>query len=170
MANPGVGEVILYTWDLTDQIIASAAARGVHSALSKALDGVNLVTALTVAHDVEAHLMQVLERVPVPTEAWVSHHEGLTSRETEIVTLITGGLSNHEIAERTYLSINSVQSYIRSAYRTMGVTSRSNAVLWGIDHGLAPTRARVTAWPSAQQPSHDWECGLTRTDQVGTRQ
>lgn len=42
-----------------------------------------------------------------------------------------------------FVSINSIKSYIRAAYRTMGVTSRSQAVLWGVEHGLAPERVRV---------------------------
>ena len=56
-------------------------------------------------------------------------------------------MSNHEIARQTYLSINSVQSYIRAAYRTMGVTSRSQAVLWGIDHGFTRDRRRIVRTP-----------------------
>jgi DNA-binding CsgD family transcriptional regulator len=42
------------------------------------------------------------------------------------------------------LSINSIKSYIRSAYRKIGVTSRSRAILWGIDHGFQPDRSRAT--------------------------
>jgi two-component system, NarL family, response regulator LiaR len=42
------------------------------------------------------------------------------------------------------LSINSIKSYIRSAYRKIGVTSRSRAILWGIDHGFQPDRARMS--------------------------
>jgi DNA-binding CsgD family transcriptional regulator len=35
------------------------------------------------------------------------------------------------------ISLNSVKSYIRSAYRKTGVQSRSQAVLWAVSHGLA---------------------------------
>ena len=59
------------------------------------------------------------------------------------------GLSNGEIAARTFLSINSVKSYIRSAYRAMGVSTRSQAVLWGIDNGMAPTRMRIVLPPAS---------------------
>jgi DNA-binding CsgD family transcriptional regulator len=38
------------------------------------------------------------------------------------------------------LSPNSVKSYIRSAYRRIGATSRSQAVLWGIEHGFGESR------------------------------
>jgi DNA-binding CsgD family transcriptional regulator len=37
-----------------------------------------------------------------------------------------------------HISPNSLKSYIRAAYRKIGVTTRSQAVLWGIRHGLRP--------------------------------
>ncbi len=46
--------------------------------------------------------------------------------------------------ERTLLSINSVKSYIRSAYRAMGVTSRSQAVRWCMERGLDTAPQRIT--------------------------
>ena len=51
------------------------------------------------------------------------------------LALIAQGLSNQEIADRAYISINSVKTYIRTAYRKMGVTTRSQAVLWGVRNG-----------------------------------
>jgi two-component system, NarL family, response regulator LiaR len=47
-------------------------------------------------------------------------------------------LLNEQIAEATYLSINTVKTYIRTAYRKMGVTRRSQAVLLGVEHGFQP--------------------------------
>lgn len=60
----------------------------------------------------------------------------LSVRERQVVTLIAHGLSNQEIAEELFLSINSVKTYVRSAYRRIGVTRRSQAVVWGLTHGL----------------------------------
>jgi DNA-binding NarL/FixJ family response regulator len=74
---------------------------------------------------------------------WPGRAAGLSSREAEIVALITQGLSNQAIAERAYLSINSVKTYIRSAYRKMHVTSRSQAVLWGVENGFKPDMLRT---------------------------
>ena len=79
---------------------------------------------------------------PRPASVWPGKEHGLTVRESEIVALITQGLSNQEIAERSYLSINSVKTYIRTAYRKMGVERRSQAVLWGIRHGFEPDTVR----------------------------
>ncbi|WP_137293738.1 helix-turn-helix transcriptional regulator [Nocardioides dongxiaopingii] len=70
---------------------------------------------------------------------------GLTAREREIVGHIVSGLSNREIGDALSLSINSVKTYIRSAYRKMGVERRTQAVLWGLSRGLGsdPTPALV---------------------------
>lgn len=62
---------------------------------------------------------------------------GPTPREAQIIAATAQGLANSEIAGRLFLSINTVKTYIRTAYRKMDVTSRSQALLWAIDHGLA---------------------------------
>jgi NarL family two-component system response regulator LiaR len=72
----------------------------------------------------------------LPATDWPGHDAGLSAREAEILALITQGLSNREIAERSYLSINSVKTYIRAAYRKVGVTRRSQAIVWGLTHGF----------------------------------
>lgn len=73
---------------------------------------------------------------PTQGQDWPGRREGLTVRESDILLLVAHGLCNQDISDRLFLSINSIKSYIRSAYRKMGVESRSQAVLWGIDHGF----------------------------------
>ena len=62
-----------------------------------------------------------------------------------MVSLICQGLTNQEIADRAFLSINSIKTYIRSAYRKIGVTGRVGAVSWSLQHGFQPDQARSTA-------------------------
>ena len=45
---------------------------------------------------------------------WPGRGEGLSDRESEILALITQGRSNAEVAALTYLSPNTVKSYIRT--------------------------------------------------------
>ena len=71
---------------------------------------------------------------------WPGREEGLTPRESEVLALITRGLSNEQVATTTRLSPNSVKSYIRGAYRKIGVSSRTQAVLWALDHGFQVER------------------------------
>ena len=60
----------------------------------------------------------------------------LTPRELEVLRLIARGLSNQEIADQVFVSINSVKTYIRSAYRKIGVRSRTQAVAWCLQNDL----------------------------------
>ena len=92
---------------------------------------------------------------PAGGARWLGATEGLARRESETIVLLAQGLSNQEIARRMCVSINSVKGYIRSAYRKMGVDSRTRALLWAIDHGLGPQLARrnlVAALPAARVP------------------
>ena len=54
-----------------------------------------------------------------------------------MLTFIVRGLTNAEIAARCYLSINTVKTYTRTAYRKIGVSSRSQA--WGFRNGFVST-------------------------------
>jgi DNA-binding NarL/FixJ family response regulator len=101
-------------------------------------------------------------RVELPREN-VSRLNELTEREQGVLILITAGLSNREITEQACLTINTVKSYIRSSYRKIGVTTRSQAVLWGVAHGLALSRGpnRATSLGNALPPEGSPRTGLT---------
>ena len=60
-----------------------------------------------------------------------------------MIALITQGLSNLDIAERAFLSANTVKTYIRSAYRKIGVKNRQQAVIWGVNNGFQPDTLRT---------------------------
>ena len=81
--------------------------------------------------------------------AWARSDPGLSARESSILVLLTQGLSNQQIADASFLSINSVKTYIRSAYRKIDVETRTQALLWGMDHGLRPAGAGRTWEPAA---------------------
>ena len=74
---------------------------------------------------------------------------GLTEREVAVLELIAAGLSNHQIAAELFVSINTVKTYVRTAYRRIGAKSRSQAVIWALSQGLGPQ----TEVPDADAPS-----------------
>lgn len=81
--------------------------------------------------------------------ASTAHSEGLTGRESEVLSLIVSAMSNREVANHLSLSLNSVKSYIRSIYRKIGVSSRSEAVSWAIQHGFRADHSvpdRLNEW------------------------
>jgi predicted ATPase/DNA-binding CsgD family transcriptional regulator len=62
---------------------------------------------------------------------------GLTGREVEVLRLLAGGLTDLQIAEKLILSPRTVHAHISSIYSKLGVTSRSVATRYAIEHRLA---------------------------------
>ena len=60
----------------------------------------------------------------------------LTERERDVLELITNGYSNAEISRMLYLSLNTIKTYVRTSYRKVGAETRSQAIVWGVRHGL----------------------------------
>lgn len=144
--NPHARRVVVYTWNFHPELLSMARDLGVHGYLSKALTARELVAALEAVHAGESVIS------PSPTKArtqggdWPGRGEGLTDREAEILALITQGKNNAEIAALTYLSPNTVKSYIRGLYRKIDVNSRTQAVLWGVRNGFLPDHRRIDHW------------------------
>lgn len=137
-------KVVIYSWNLEPQLIQEALDRGARGYLSKVLTGPEIVQALErVMRDEIVVLTGEDETSVGGVGDWPGRAAGLSSREAEVIALITQGLSNQEIAERVYLSINSIKSYVRTAYRKMGVATRPQAVLWGVENGFKPDSLRT---------------------------
>jgi len=145
--NPNARRVVVYTWNFASDLVESALQQGVSGYLSKALPARDLVSALCAVHAGEKVVSETPGRSrPITGLDWPGRSEGLSDRESEVLALITQGLSNADVAALTYLSPNTVKSYIRSAYGKIGVESRTQAVLWGVDHGFVPDHRRIEHW------------------------
>jgi DNA-binding NarL/FixJ family response regulator len=142
--------VVVYTWNFDQRLIESARGQGAHGYLSKALSARDLVAAIEAVHAGNVVISDPPLRVrSAPALEWPGRGEGLTDRESEILALITQGMSNAEVADLTYLSPNTVKSYIRTIYRKIDVASRTQAVLWGVQHGFTPDHRRVERWQNS---------------------
>jgi DNA-binding NarL/FixJ family response regulator len=145
--NPRAHRVVVYTWNFHPDLIASAQHHGAHGYLSKTLPARDLVAALEAVHAGETVVSDVPPRARSAAGLdWPGRGEGLSDRESEVLALITQGMSNADVARLTYLSPNTVKSYIRAIYRKIEVGSRTQAVLWGVEHGFTPDHHRIEHW------------------------
>jgi DNA-binding NarL/FixJ family response regulator len=145
--NPRASKVVVYTWNFQPELVQSAQHQGIHGYLSKTLPARELVAALESVHAGETVISSAPKRAGSALGLdWPGRHEGFTDRESEILALITQGKSNADVATLTYLSPNTVKSYIRSIYRKIDVESRTQAVLWGVAHGFTPDHHRIDHW------------------------
>jgi non-specific serine/threonine protein kinase len=72
-----------------------------------------------------------------PEQAWrTGHGPPLTPRETEVATLVAGGLTNREIATRLYLSVRTVDVHVDRALTKLGFHTRGQLTAWAHGQGL----------------------------------
>jgi NarL family two-component system response regulator LiaR len=137
-------KVVVYSWNLEPQLIEEAMTGGASGYLSKVLTGPEIVAALERVMSGETVILTGDHETSVGSVGdWPGRSAGLSSREAEVLALITQGLSNSAIADRAFLSANTVKTYIRSAYRKIGVTSRAQAAVWGVENGFKPDTLRT---------------------------
>ena len=145
--NETDAKVVIYTWHLAPDLVEEALRKGAAACVSKTLDAVDLVATLEKVHAGSVVVSDIdpadAARIEISQGDWPGRDHGLSARESEVLALIAQGLSNQEIAERAFVSINSVKTFIRSAYRKIGVQRRTQAVLWATQNGFVPTRSRV---------------------------
>lgn len=67
---------------------------------------------------------------------------GLSSREIEVLRLVSQGMSNQEIADELILSPRTVHHHVSHIFNKMGVNSRVDAVRLAMEQGLVPMEKR----------------------------
>ena len=90
--------------------------------------------------DQARRLQDQIARVASDDDGWAST---LTAAELRLLPLLTTHLSFREIAERLFVSRNTVKSQAISVYRKLGASSRSEAIERALELGLvdAPVQA-----------------------------
>ena len=84
----------------------------------------------------EPDTMQGLLRPPLDTIELEPGDEELTPRETEVLRMMTAGLSNRELASTLGISEHTVKFHVASIFGKLGTSSRTEAVTEGIRRGL----------------------------------
>ena len=66
---------------------------------------------------------------------------GLTTREAEVLRLLTLGLTTQQVAQRLAISVKTADHHVQHIYAKIGVSTRGAAALFAIEHGLLPMEA-----------------------------
>lgn len=134
--------VAVYTWDFSPTLVETAGRRRLGGYLSKALSGAELAESIERIAGGEFVVSEPPSEHGRPEARgdWPGRSYGLTERESEVLALLTQGNNTNQIADTMHLSPNTIKTHSNSLYRKLGVHSRAEAILWGVDHGFRPDR------------------------------
>lgn len=138
----GVKVIVLTTFELDDYVIRAVQA-GASGFLGKGVSPNDLLDAIRIVAGGEALLSPSATKAligrlagTVAVDLDPSALESLTEREREMTALAAHGLSNHEIAERAFLSPLTVKTHLNRAMMKVGARDRAQLVVVAYQTGL----------------------------------
>lgn len=140
--RPSIRVVVLTTFDDDDHLYPALAAGACGFLVKDAsptdlLDGIHRAAAGE-SPFTQAVLQRLVDSAVAAREAdRTPDHvapQGLTNREAEVLTLVSAGLSNAEIAERLHLGVTTVKTHIGNLMTKTGATNRVRLAVLGVGH------------------------------------
>jgi DNA-binding NarL/FixJ family response regulator len=134
--------VMLSVYD-DEQYLFQALRAGAAGYLLKSISSEELVRQLELVRDGQTAIDPGMAARSVDTAArmqrnefWPGARQGLTARESEILSYVVTGLSNRAIANKLVIGDETVKSHLRSIYRKLGVADRTSAVATALREGI----------------------------------
>lgn len=123
--------VVLFSWVSTPTLIDAALALGASGLILKSSEPGEIVD------DLERVCCG--EHVGLDEARVIAANLGdsmFTTREREVLALLSLGLSNQEIGRELYLGVETIRTYVRQILRKLGVANRTQAALKAASIGL----------------------------------
>jgi len=134
--------VMLSVYD-DEQYLFQALRVGASGYLLKSISGDDLVRQLEFVHGGATAIDPSMAARAADTSArmqrdefWPGARQGLTQRESEILSHVVNGLSNRGIASKLVIGDETVKTHLRSIYRKLGVSDRTGAVATALREGI----------------------------------
>ena len=137
-------KIIFLTMSDNDDDLFAAIRSGAKGYLLKNLSPSNLVTAIrsvqqgesALSRTMTVRLMEELSRTKEPERQGDAVLAKLTPREMDVLTELVDGITNREIAERLYLSENTVKYHVHSILDKLNLPDRRAAAAFAKEHGI----------------------------------
>ncbi|UFN43169.1 response regulator [Nocardioides okcheonensis] len=141
-ADPDIKALILTSYD-DDEALFNAILAGAGGYVLKQVDESALVSGIRAVHQGQSLIdpavaVRVIERMRSRETAAPAGLSALTDLESEILDLITEGLTNRQIGERLYLAEKTVKNHVTGLLAKLGVQRRTQAAVIASQRGRGP--------------------------------
>jgi DNA-binding NarL/FixJ family response regulator len=132
--------IMMLTVSETPESLMAALKAGAHGYVLKGVSAAELCAIVRRVADGEAYVTPTLA-AEMLTEfsrpRMPDSFESLTPRETEVLDLLSQGLSNREIGEQLHLAEKTIKHHMTVILQKLHVRSRTEAALMAVQHGVA---------------------------------
>jgi DNA-binding NarL/FixJ family response regulator len=126
--------VVVLTIHDEQELVLGAARLGAHGYVLKQASRQELIDAIMSAasrgYYFSPEIVDILRNPRTPVSP-----VQLSTREIEVLRLVADGADNREIAERLFVSSETVKTHLNNIYRKLGVAGRAHAVAIGLRQG-----------------------------------
>jgi two-component system, NarL family, response regulator LiaR len=127
------GAIVVFSFSDRPEAVRHAMRAGAHGFISKAVPREEIIGGIKAAargdqvvltrRSHHAHIDESLR--------WPGREVGLTERESELLSLLSTGMTNRELGSHLYVSENTIKTQLRHLYAKLGVRNRAQAVSLG---------------------------------------
>ena len=128
-ADSSNGAIVVFSFSDRPEAVQHAMSAGAQGFISKAvprqpiIDGIKAAAGgdrvVLIHRSQHSQIDEVLR--------WPGRDIGLTERESEILSLLSTGMTKRELGRNLYVSENTIKTHLRSLYAKLGVRSRAQA-------------------------------------------
>jgi NarL family two-component system response regulator LiaR len=128
-ADPSNGAIVVFSFSDQPQAVRRALRAGAQGFISKAVPREQIIDGIKAAAHGEQFVFTQRSQHAQMDEAlrWPGRDIGLTERESELLSLLSTGMTNRELGIHLYISENTVKTQLRYLYAKLGVRNRAQA-------------------------------------------
>jgi NarL family two-component system response regulator LiaR len=143
--DPSNGVVVVFSFSDQPRAVRHAIDAGAQGFISKAVPRQQIVDGITAAARGERVVLAQRSRHAQIDEAvrWPGRDAGLTERESELLSLLSTGMTNKELGAHLYISENTVKTQLRHLYAKLGTRNRAQAAFLAAEGYLGERRPQT---------------------------
>ena len=138
LGDDKVGAVVVFTDVVHHEAVRRALDAGARGVVAKRAGAGELADAVLRGHRGETVVHDGADGGAGPDRPWPGKAEGLTERESEVLSLVVQGRSNQDIADLLYINVNTVKARLKTLFHKIDVDNRVRAAIWGFRNGFEP--------------------------------
>jgi DNA-binding NarL/FixJ family response regulator len=128
-SDPGNGVIVVFSFSDQPLAVRRAMRAGAKGFISKAVPARQIIDGIVGAARGERVVFTQRSRRAAIDEAlrWPGRDIGLTERESELLSLLSTGMTNRELGDHLYVSENTIKTQLRHLYAKLNVRNRAQA-------------------------------------------